>query len=332
MNSKEAFEILGLNESATAEEIKKKYRSLAAKYHPDVCKDADANDKIKKINEAHSIAQSVKDGTYQDPNSFRGNPFARDPFGGFGFNIDDLINSFNKSKKKTPFNRSQTQEEPTVSLEISFEESVKGCPKEISFSRFTRCNDCHGQGYIEIKNDCTKCDGFGRKVQKSVNFMSSSSCSSCYGKGVTSKDCKNCSSTGSIDSKASFSVNIPPGILNDQTLRLQGAGHFYTTSFGDMIGDAFLHVKVKPHPKMKIKNKDVVSIINISLLEALEGKSLKEETVYGEVDVKIPEKSKNGDVVSFTNKGVGGKGAHKFKINIEYPSDISSLIDFLKDK
>lgn len=329
MNSKEAFQILGLSEDASAEEIKKKYRELTKKYHPDVCKEPDADKNFAKINDANKIAQSVRDGTYQDPDQFIGNPFSGS---GFGFNINDLLNNLHGFKNNSHFKRSKIHDEPHVNINISFEESVKGCQKDISFMRQTKCNSCEGQGFIRKKNDCTKCDGFGRIVSKNKNMISSSTCTSCYGKNISKSNCSACHGEGAIDAESSFQIKIPPGILNEQTLRLGGAGHFFNSSFGEMSGDAFLHVFVEPHPKMKIDGIDVLSEIEISLLDALNGTSKKEETVFGEVDVKIPPKTKNADIVTFNKKGVGKRGDHKFKILVKYPEDISSLIEFLKDK
>ncbi len=318
MDVQEAFSILGISKESTSDEIKSKYKELAKKHHPDVSKAPDANDVFKKINEAHKVAQDFKAGKYKQ-NIGHNNAWQKA--------VDDLFNN-------GPFRRtaSPNLNPPEIKVKISFEESVLGCIKTINYNRFVKCDSCGGRGICIHSNGCSSCDGYGQSVSINHNMMISSPCQKCFGKDVKREDCSPCYGEGVVKTETSASVNIPAGVKNGQMLKLRGCGNFIINSFVEGYSDAHLNVDVEKNDFMEINNKDIISNINITLLEALTGHSLKFKTVYGEIDLNIPPASKNKDCIPIKGYGVKGTdGSHKFIVNINYPNNIDKLIESLKN-
>lgn len=304
MNLSEARSILELSEDASLDDTKKKYRELTKKYHPDVNKDPGAEDRFKKINEAYSYIQSGK-----------------------GSESEEFINPFNIN----PFgNRRNIVLQPIhKEVIISFQESVTGCKREVSYSRKVRCSHCHGQGVIILNNGCDKCHGSGQINGKQGHMMFTRTCDKCGGK-VPTKVCDKCNSSGALDAETSIQVTIPGGVITGNVLRLSGMGHFMCDIFGmEQNSDAFVLIKVTPDSEMSLDGKDVVSYLNISLLNALQGCSRKVRTVFGDKDIIIPTKSKNKQEIIIPTSGVSPNGNHRVILNVEYPENINNLIDVL---
>ena len=309
MNVKKAYSILGIPETATPEEAKKKYRELSKKYHPDINKDDDAEAKIKEINEAYQVISSGKSTDREDPQP-RGNPF-------------------------NPFAHQQTvihAENINLQTSISFKESILGCKREIKFSRKTRCADCGGQGEIALNNGCTQCGGRGQVVNKQGNMVFVQTCNKCYGKSNT-EPCKTCRSEGVLDSELSFNVTIRGGIKDSDVLRLNSIGN-YVGNFGPIEQHTDVYVKVSVSPSEDGLTSDgthVFYTLDVSLLEALAGCKKTVPTILGHKDIEIPVSSKNKDEVSIPNAGVNQVGAQKVILQVRYPQDIDKLVNLLKD-
>lgn len=324
MKKDKAYSILGLSSSASEDEVKKRYRDLSKKYHPDVYKEADADVKFKEINEAYTRIKN-NDFEQEMPQGF--GDFSG--FGGFaGINLEDLVN-FGFRDSSVPRNRNIAPIE--IPIIISFKESVFGCKKDISFSRKIKCNSCNGNGSKNLNNGCKTCNGMGRTFNKRGNMLITSTCNSCYGK-VNKESCKTCSSSGCLESNTSLSINIPPGIENNNTLRLVGMGNFIVSNnFGDKYSDVYAHVQVVQDPNFKLEDGDVISSISLSLLEALEGTKKNIITLDGDKEVEIKPLSKNKDELVIPNLGVAREGNQRVILNIEYPSDIKKLTECLKE-
>jgi len=312
MKLNEAYSILDLKPGVTPEEAKKQYKKLAKEFHPDVNKEAGADDKFKKINEAYQIISSGKSADSEEINWGRptANPFGDDPFG---------------------MGRRAVHRAENISLNttISFKDSVLGCKKELKFNRRAKCVDCDGNGKTTIRNGCDVCHGKGKVITRQGNMVMVATCSKCYGV-VKTKDCDKCHSKGTLDAEASISVTIPGGIQNGNILRLSGMGNFIT-SFGplDQYTDTHLQVNVTPESNLRLHGMDVVSELNISLLDALTGCTKSVNTIFGLQDISIKPKSKNKDEAIIPKLGVNGIGAHKVLLSIEYPDQIDNLISFL---
>lgn len=325
MRREEAYQELGLSPDASEEEAKKKYRDLSRKMHPDVNKEPGAEDKFKRINEAYT---RIKNNDFQQempPGGFSG----QGGFGGFsGFNgfpdIEDLINfhsGFSSSSKK----RNRPTHPIQLSIVISFKESIFGIKKELSYSRKIKCDSCEGSGGKLLNNGCDACGGKGRSSVRRGNMIINSTCNKCNGR-VKQETCTKCSGEGGVDSQTSISINIPPGIENNNTLRLSNIGNFVdATNFGDRHTDVYVHVQVIQDPNFKLENDDVVSTISISLLDAISGSNKEVVTLDGMQTIEIKPLSKHRDEVIIPNLGVARKGNQRVVLQIEYPSDIESF-------
>lgn len=337
MNIKEAFKILDLNEDASKEDVKAKYRELAKRYHPDVCKENNAADKFKKINEANDVIKSYHDGTYVDPdhmhrnhNTTNANPFSGfggSPFG--GFNINDVFSNINFHASNKPQSKTYThhQQPIVINSDITFKESITGVTKSISFKRKVKCENCDASGFHVEHNGCSFCDGFGVITNHQGSFISKTTCHHCAGKQSKKTKCKQCDGSGLNETEVNLNVRIPAGVKSTNMLRLGNMGNFIqTTPFNDLYGEAFVQINVTDiNNDVRIEGPDVISDINIALKDAVFGTVIKSNTVYSEVDVNIPKRTKHKDVINIPNHGLANSGNHKFVINVDYPDDVESL-------
>jgi len=312
MNRNEAYNILGLDSSATEEDVNKAFRKLAAQYHPDRNKDENAEAEFKKINEAAQILKKPEE---------EFNPF---------FNVPSWANSVNFHVNR----RRRNSPPPTVYVNFSFEESVLGCKKEIEFTRDARCNACQGRGDILTNDKCPACNGKGNTSQhqntNSGHFKFIMTCPQCSGSGKKADPCSTCSGTGATPETVKHKINIPGGIHNQETIRLPQAGH-YNSGF---VSDAFIIANVEPDKDMSLSpnGRDVLSNIELSLLEALKGTKKKVRTVKGELTLNIRPGTKNENIIKASGYGSRGLGDHLFTIKVNYPEDIDKLVDFLENE
>lgn len=323
MNLKEAYKVLEVKENISDEDLRKHYRSLSKLYHPDVYKEDP--EKFKRINEAYQFIQENKN-KKQDVNFNQGNPFS-------DFNVSDFFN-YSNSFATQPRQQIKFRKNPSIEINISFKDSVIGCTREIKYSRYLKCNTCNGSG-VEIKgNGCGDCDGFGRIISRNGNMVYTTNCKKCLGHNVKRNNCKSCLKEGSIKDDVSLNINVPPGVEDKNKLRLQGMGNFSGQGiFGDDYSDVFVCVNVEKNLNFKIENKNVVSNLNISLLNALKGQEIEVETMYGNKKINIIEKSRNKDEILVPGCGLNGTdGNHKFILNVEYPQNINDLIKLLEEQ
>jgi len=307
MNLQQAYSILEIPQTSTPEEAKKKYRDLTKKFHPDVNKDPGAEDKFKKINEAYQIVSSGK-GTDKEPLQWQRQS---------GFN---------------PFgNQHQVHMAENIDLfcTISFKDAVLGCKKELKFNRNIKCKACNGQGEITLNNGCKKCGGRGQIIGKNGNMVFAQTCDSCFGKSET-KSCSTCKNNGFVDSQASIEVNIIPGRQNGDILRLAGMGHYFG-AFGpfEQNTDAHLHITVTAEKDLFLDGMHVVTNLNISLLDAINGCKKTVKTIDGEKEVEVKPLSKNKEEVIVPKLGVNREGNQRVILEVQYPEDISSLVSAL---
>lgn len=313
MNLKEAYSTLELSEGASPEDAKKKYRELTKKYHPDVNKDPGADAKFKKINEAY---QCVKEGKGNDPEPMMPGWGGGNPFEGF--------NPFGRR------NKPQSHEHIVLSNTISFEESILGTKKEVSFHRKAKCQSCNGAGEFEINNGCDKCNGKGKITAMRGNMVFVQTCPKCMGR-VSVNNCNSCKSTGSIDSTVSINVVIPGGVTTGNILRIPGMGNFAGQFMSmDQFTDVHLRLDVTPDPELSLQDNYVVCKTPISLLDALRGCQKPVRTVLGEQEISIPPMSKNNDVIMIPRVGINKTGDQKVILEVQYPPNTDQLIEFLE--
>jgi molecular chaperone DnaJ len=316
MKLQEAYKELNVTENSSEEEVKKAFKKLAGKYHPDINKEKDAEAKFKKINEAYQI---ITGGTAAD----KENPF---------WSTNQPFNPFGGSPFGNPFSNGVSFNNAPISLTttVSFLESVFGCEKDIKFNRNSKCAACNGAGDIPANNGCPQCNGKGGEVQRQGNMVFIKTCSKCGGR-TKKNPCTTCNSKGVIETETSIRANIPGGVVNDNVLNFRGMGHF-AGSFGpiEQRGDVHLHVKVTPEPGLSLEGSNVISNLELSLIEALQGCSKVVNTVEGVQDIIIPPKSKNKQEVVIPNVGVNKLGNQRVILNVNYPEDVSKIIEILE--
>ncbi len=314
MKLQEARDVLGVSAGASQDEVKKKYRELTKKYHPDVNKEPEAEEKFKKINEAY---QCVSTGKSTDREENLNSGFSNshyNPFSNFG-------------------NRRQNNA-PNIDLHttISFKESVLGCKKELKFSRNGKCTNCNGNGYFNINNGCDRCGGSGNISGRQGNMIFNRTCDKCFGKS-TSDACKLCEENGFVNTDVSITVNIPGGVMTGNILRLGGMGN-YVGSFMtmDQYTDAHLHITVMPDDNLSLDGANVISTLDISLLDALRGCNKSVKTILGLKDIVIKPMSRNKDEIIISNAGVNGLGNQIVILDVKYPDNANKIIDILSSE
>ena len=317
MNLKEAYSILEIPDGSKKEDAKKAFKKLAAKYHPDINKEPDAEAKFKKINEAWQIVDSGKL-TGQDAWNNTNNGFENINF----VDIQDIIGGNNIKRQ---FFAADVHLHQTV----SFKESIIGCTKDFTYNRKAKCTNCNGTGKFKLNNNCANCAGNGVVIKRNGFAVIHQTCHVCRGK-VISEPCKQCED-GAVDNEIKVTVNIPPGVKSGSVLNLGNRGNY----IGDFMGmeqctKVLLNMQVIPDRDFTVKDNDVISSIDISLLEALQGCKKTVNTIDGSKEIDIPALVKNNHEVIIPNLGVARVGNQRVVINVNYPLDSSGLITFLK--
>lgn len=312
MAKRDYYEILGISKTANDDEIKKAYRSLAKKYHPDVSKDPNATEKFKEIQEAYEvISDSKKRAQYDQFGHDAPNLGGGAGFGGFG-SFDDIISQMfgnfgGQRNRSTSTSRTGADLRTTVS--ISFEEAAFGVEKPINITKNDTCETCHGLG-AESKADisaCSRCHGTGQvtTTQSTLfgSFQTQAACPNCQGTGKTIKNkCKTCGGDGRVRKTSTINVKIPSGIEEGQGLRLGGYGEAGFN--GGSNGDLYIYVNVKPHEIFKREGLDIVMEMPITFSQAALGADIEVPTLHGDVILKVPAGTQTGTKFRLANKGI----------------------------
>ena len=341
----DAYKELGLNQNASESEVKSAFRKMAAQNHPDKFQDpvkkAEAEEKFKRINAANQIINNPE----QAQNAFGGHTHAQ-----AGYNVNDIFNNFFNNRSGfgggfpggfpggfsgSPFQHQNRVQKQDVRLKINltFEESVLGCDKTISYDKEIKCNHCEGSGAKPGPNKCTRCNGTGQasKVSGGVRYVQT--CPACFGTGGDKVKCDNCTGRGSKVDHISGTIKVPP-VKNGQTIKISGGGHYIGTGpFNDEVySDLLIDVFVADNADMSLHdNGDVISKINISLLEALVGKKIDVATVKGLKQIDIKPGTKHLENIIISGCGAAGVKNHVVQVNVEYPTDTAKLVEFLKE-
>ena len=336
--SKDYYSILGVDKSASQEEIKKAFRKKAHEHHPD--KGGDEK-KFSEISEAYQIlSKADKRAQYDQFGSDAFSGGSGQGFSGFsgagGINFEDLGDMFGGFGDMFGFggsSRRQSQEKAGRDMELlvnlDFNEAVSGVEKEINYQRQNVCSSCQGQGGSDLKT-CSTCNGQGRvtQVQRTIlgNIQMQSVCPDCKGKGQKpSKVCSDCRGSGLKQEKIKFKVKIPAGIDDGESIRLSGKGEVASNG---QAGDLYLRIRVKPHDEFVRQGSDIKSQEFINFSQAAGGDKIDVKTVHGLVKLKIPEGTKSETVFRLKNKGLSrvngrGFGDHYVLIKIKVPKGLN---------
>ncbi len=334
------YEILGVSRDATQEEIKRAYRALAKKYHPDVCKDPNANERFAEIQVAYDcLSDETKRQNYdrygtEEPGNFNGSSggYGGEGFGGFGF--DDIFSSIFGGGRSSSRGSSLRGRDIQTSVTITFEEACFGVKKNINVTRFEECENCKGKG-AEKEEDiikCPKCAGRGRVLmeQNSIfgTIRTEAECPGCRGTGKKIKNpCPKCNGLGRSRRNATILVNIPAGIDDDQVIRKSGEGEAGIQ--GGAAGDLLVRVNVKEHEIFVRDGNDIYLELPITFSQAALGATIQIKTIHGLVNMKIPAGTQTGTKCKLAGKGieskVNGRTGHQIvTIKIVTPTNLTS--------
>lgn len=341
MANKNYYEILGVSKTATSDEIKSAYRKLAKQYHPDFHPgDKAAAEKFKEINEANAVLsddQKRKQYDYElDHPGMSGNPFGGGGgFGGMG-GFEDIINSmfgggggFGSHFGGEPKRNRGADIEQTVNL--SFLDAIKGCSKEISYTRNEPCSACNGTGAKQGTSFkvCMCCGGSGKiKYQQDTIFgrtIQVGVCPDCGGSGrQILEKCAECKGKGFLRKDTRFTVNIPAGVDKDSSLRKRGFGQ--AAANGGEPGDLYIYFRIEPHKLLKREDRDLFVTVPISYRTAVLGGKILVPGVEDTVELNIPECTASGTKFCIRGKGVktvNGTGNLYVTVEIDIPSKLS---------
>ena len=304
------YEILGVDRDATDEEIKRAFRKLAFKYHPDHNRDDKTAEEFKEVNEAYEVLSDPdKRATYDRFGHGSGTLFERGfdgfDFGGFGDIFDAFFGATAAATRQAP----QRGADLHYSITTSFEEAALGGKKEITILRTENCSLCHGVGSkpgIQPKR-CPSCNGTGQvhRVQQSLfgRFTHTTTCSQCHGDGrIITDPCSQCRGTGREKHKRNIIVNIPAGVDNGAHIRLRGEGEAGTR--GGSPGNLYITLSVKEHEFFSRYNDDILYELPINFVQAALGTEVEVPTLNGKTKLKIPPGSQTGQVFRLKRQGV----------------------------
>lgn len=349
---KDYYQILGVSRNASDEDIKKAYRKMALKYHPDRLVNAsekerkDAEEKLKEISEAYSVLKDPQ--KRQQYDNFGSYSASGNNAGGFGdFNVNDIFNSFfgdgndvfsdffgGGGRRSGGSSRESKGENLKITIDVTLEEIAQGATKTIKLSHFVKCKSCGGAGATtpNALKTCSECNGTGRvkKVIRTVfgsMSMSMSECPSCHGLGkINTSPCKNCRGEGREKINDTIDITIPAGIDENMQFSLRGVGN--AGKYGGSSGDLYVQIRQVEHDKFRRKGADIYSQIIISFSEAALGCEKLVDTLYGQLKIKIDAGTQSGEYLKLTNKGLKningyGYGNHYLYIQIYTPRDLS---------
>jgi molecular chaperone DnaJ len=341
MDKRDYYEVLGIGRSATDDEIKKAYRQLAKKYHPDVSKEKDAEAKFKEVQEAYDIlSDETKRAQYDQFGHQAANGNFNSGFGGGGFDgfdFGDIFSAFFGGQSRTTQgtrNRPRKGSDIQRRMTITFEESIFGKREKIKVPIYEECHVCHGSGAASPKDiqTCSRCHGTGSVIMETQTLFGRSQtrtvCPTCGGTGKEIKNkCANCSGDGVERITKEVEIKVPEGIETGQQIRLEGFGNKGMN--GGPSGDLYIVFEVKPSSTFVREGDDIVITVPITFAQAALGAEIEVPTVYGKVLLKIPSGTQSNAKFRIRGKGAPNvrtktPGDQHVIISVETPSKLTN--------
>ncbi len=350
MTKKDYYEVLGLSRGASADEVKKAYRNLALKYHPDrvqADKKKEAEERFKEISEAYEVLiDPQKKGTYDQygheavDNSFKQGGFTWQDFHHFddlkdifgGFDLNDLFRGFGTDEEGGGGRRRagpRRGRDLEYEIEISFEDAVSGTEKTITIPRNETCDECNGSGAKPgtKPQTCPDCGGQGRVSSSGGFFNIVRTCPRCGGTGsIIKTPCPECGGAGRIKAQRNIKVKIPAGVDSGSRLRMHGEGE--AGEKGGPRGDLYLLIYVRQHEMFERHDSDIVCEVPISYVTAVLGGEVEVPTIEGKIMMKIPPGTQGDRVFRLRGRGVAhlhdrGRGDQLVKVLIDVPTEVT---------
>lgn len=349
--SKDYYETLGIKKNASKEEIKSAYKNLAKKYHPDINKNENAQEKFKEINEAASVllddnkrqqydqygSDFVNRGgaTYSDFSGFNGSNFS---------DFEDIFENFFGesfgfgSQRNRNRNRKSRGRDLRYDLDIDLEDAAFGAKKEINISKTEKCDECDGKGGKQFEN-CDECEGHGQIRQTRRTpfglFQTTTICNKCRGTGqIPKKKCDVCDGDGVVENSKKISINIPAGVEEGTQLRVSGEGEAVKNGIN---GDLYVFIRIKEHPDFQRQGDDIVLELPISFVDAAIGTEIEVPTLKGKAKLVIPRATQSETIFRMKGKGIPhlrsyGTGDQLVKVSIQVPKNLSKKqVELLKE-
>jgi len=342
MAGKDYYKTLGVDKNASSADIKKAYKKLAKKYHPDLNKASGASDKFKEVNEAASILGNVEKRRQYDQfgstsaQGFGGGGFNYQDFSERGFDFDDI---FDNLFSGFGFGSGRRRKGPgpgrdlITDQEISLEEVAKGVERILSIKKLDKCDTCDGKGAKNEKDidTCEECGGHGivqvRRRTPFGMFASTTTCNKCQGTGqMIKKPCNKCDGTGRAEKDKKIEIKIPAGVEHGMRLRVQGEGE--AGERGAMSGDLYVQIRVKKHEDFERRGNDIYLEQKITFPQAAIGTKLEVPTLDGTATLKIPSGTQPGTIFSMKGHGIPdingyGTGAQLVRVVVEVPKKLT---------
>ena len=330
------YEVLGITRDATDEEIKRAFRRLALKYHPDRNHEDGAEEKFKEINEAYEVlSNSDKRAAYDrfghgGAEGFFGRGFEGFDFGGFGKDFEAFFRGATTATRQAP----RRGADLLYNISITFEEAAFGCQKEIKTLRTENCSLCQGIGSKPGSQPtrCPSCNGSGqvRHIKQSIfgRFTNITTCPQCHGEGrIITEPCPQCQGTGREKQQRTIPVKIPAGVDDDSQIRLRGEGHAGIR--GGSSGDLYITLAVEQHKFFQRDGDDILYELPINFAQAALGAEIEVPTLEGKTKLKIPAGSQTGEVFRLKNKGFPhlnrrGRGDQLVTLHVVTPESLTT--------
>jgi molecular chaperone DnaJ len=344
--SKDYYETLGVSKSATEAELKKAYRKLAIKYHPDKNQgDKKAEEKFKEISQAYEVLSDASKRQQYDQfghaaftgagrSGAGGGGGFHDPFdifsqvfsGGGGSIFEEIFGGGGGSRRRSgPVDGADLR----YDLEIDFDDAICGADKKIRIPRMDTCKSCNGSGCADgsSRETCSRCHGSGQVAMSQGFFSVRQACPTCGGEGETIKNpCRKCNGQGRVRAEKTLKIHIPPGVDTGSRLRVAGEGEGGVR--GGSPGDLYVIMHVKPHDVFQRDDLDVLCEIPIQFPTAALGGVVEVPTISGKTKMKIPAGTQNGTVLRLKGKGFpslrgGRRGDQHIRVFIEVPKNLN---------
>lgn len=354
--SKDYYTILGIDKKASKDDIKKAFRKLAHKYHPD--KKGGDEARFKEASEAYAVLSDEKKRAEYDAygrvfsgaggaqgggfDGFDFSQFAGGGFEGFDINMGDIFGGFSDMFGG---HRTHRGRDISIDIELPFKDAVFGTTRKVLVTKDTTCEKCGGNGAepgTETKT-CPTCNGKGQVVEQRRSpfgvFQSVATCGTCHGRRVVpEKPCATCKGRGVEHKQVELSVTIPAGIENGQMIRMTGAGEAVP---GGATGDLYIKIHIEPHARFRKEGYNLITELPVKITDALLGAEYKLETLDGTTTVKVPPLRSTDEILRVKGKGVpmGGQGDSRrgdllIRVKVEIPQKLSrnakKLLDDLK--
>jgi len=346
MAKRDYYEVLGVSRNASSDELKKAYRKVAMKHHPDRNQgDNKSEEKFKEASEAFEVLGDKEKRSRYDQfgHVAEGMGSGMGGFGaaggsGFGDVFGDIFSEFFNGSPGSTASRGERGSDLQYNMEISFEDAVFGSSKEIDVPRMETCDSCSGLG-AESEKDikiCGTCGGTGQQRVQQGFFSVATTCSSCRGQGKTiSNPCKTCQGRTRVSKTKLIRVNIPAGVSSGSRIKLTGEGEHGVN--GGSSGDLYIVLSVKDHSIFERDGADIFCEVPISFAQATLGTDLEVPTLEGKARLKIPAGTQTHKIFRLKNQGIahlrgGGRGDLHVRIVVETPTKLSERqIELLKE-